>query len=218
VTGAITPLEGDGPVPVELAPYTGLLLSYPEARARKRLEGDASPAPGLVTEPLPDTTPGIGKGEFVEGEITALDAGVEGLKWRATTRLLKSDVDTFMFMGFRWPEGVDLSGALALSVKCQVPKGQRTPSKLLLIMVERGGGQYLADTNVSLGEPGTVTALIPLERFAPAGWSTDTNGQLDLDSIGALSIGWGGYFGAEGEQVEFSLGQPAAIRLGLPPR
>jgi hypothetical protein len=41
-----------------------------------------------------------------------------------------------------------------------------------------------------------------------AGWSKDEGGGLDLSKIAELGIGWGGYFGAQGEQIEFTLAQP----------
>jgi hypothetical protein len=52
---------------------------------------------------------------------------------------------------------------------------------------------------------------VPLSRFQLAGWSTDTNHQLDLPDITEIRIGWGGYLGCEGERVEFSIAAPCRV-------
>jgi len=50
--------------------------------------------------------------------------------------------------------------------------------------------------------------FIPLNRFKLAGWSRDANARLDRSQITEIRIGWGGYFGTEGEQVVFGLAPP----------
>jgi hypothetical protein len=51
-----------------------------------------------------------------------------------------------------------------------------------------------------------------LTSFRLAGWSKDTDGRLDLEAIRGIRIGWGGYYGAEGEVVEFIVGSPQIAR------
>ena len=51
-------------------------------------------------------------------------------------------------------------------------------------------------------------AFLPISAFELAGWAKDPNGKLDLKSIRGMSIGWGGYFGKEGEKVQFTLATP----------
>jgi hypothetical protein len=127
--------------------------------------------------------------------------------------LTKGNTDTFLFLSFEYPQTVDLSGAACLSVESWVPEGQRTPARLLVILREKDGGQYLADTGRPLASPGHFQAFVPWSRFAPAGWAKDPDGRLDLANVVALSIGWGGYYGSEGEKVEFHLALPQSARL-----
>ena len=47
-----------------------------------------------------------------------------------------------------------------------------------------------------------------LNRFKLAGWSQDADGVLDLKKVSEIRIGWGGYLGAEGEKVQFSVALP----------
>jgi hypothetical protein len=167
-----------------------------------------------VLQPLPAVDPVVGKGEFVQAQV-APDAAHhrEGRPaWRAVGRLTRGHTDTFLFLSFQYPQGLDLSQATCLAVESWVPAGQRTPAKLLLILTERNGGQYLADTGRPLAAPGYFQAFVPWSRFNPAGWAPDPDGRLDLANIAALSVGWGGYLGAEGETIEFSLALPQWAR------
>ncbi|MCE5219287.1 hypothetical protein LLH03_19900, partial [bacterium] len=60
------------------------------------------------------------------------------------------------------------------------------------------------------GDRGAVVAFSQLRL---AGWSKDTTGQLDLDRIVRVSVGWGGYFGKEKEKVEFTVQLPQLCLL-----
>jgi len=79
---------------------------------------------------------------------------------------------------------------------------------LLVILQEKGGGDFLASTPRSLGSAGHDRTFIPLSRFQLAGWSKDTDGILDASRIGEIRIGWGGYLGTEGERIQYSLSPP----------
>ena len=59
-----------------------------------------------------------------------------------------------------------------------------------------------------LGAPGRDCTYIPLTRFQLAGWSKDNNGELDLNRVDEVRVGWGGYLGTEGEKVAFSFALP----------
>jgi hypothetical protein len=89
-----------------------------------------------------------------------------------------------------------------------VPAGQSTPSQILVILHEEGGGDFLAETGRSLAAPGRERTFVALSRFQLAGWSKDADGVLDTKRVGDIRIGWGGYFGAEGEKVQFSVALP----------
>ena len=42
-------------------------------------------------------------------------------------------------------------------------------------------------------------------QFRPFG---ETRGDLDLSQVASLSVGWGGYFGTEGERISFTVQPP----------
>lgn len=209
-TGERTEVASGEALSLSLEAYGGVLLRFPKARRPRRLPLQSGPLPGLVWQPLPAVEPAVGKGEFVQAQV-APDAAHQRdgrPAWRAVGTLTRGQTDTFLFLSFQYPQGLDLSQAACLAVESWVPEGQQTPAKLLLILTERNGGQYLADTGRPLGSSGYFQAFVPWSRFTPAGWAPDPDGRLDLADIIALSVGWGGYLGSEGETIEFSLALP----------
>ena len=152
----------------------------------------------------------MGHGEFVRAELTpdAAHSRAGSPAWQAAAVLTKAKVDTHLFLQFHYPQPLDLSDADCLAMETWVPDGQSTPSQLLVILHEEGGGDFLAETGRSLAAPGRERTFVALSRFQLAGWSKDADGVLDLKRVGDIRIGWGGYFGAEGEKVQFSVALP----------
>jgi hypothetical protein len=140
-------------------------------------------------------------------------------RWRARATLTRGQVDTFLFVRFILPQPIDLSDADGIIVDSAVPADQRTPTSLLVILHEEGGGDFLANTSRQLGRPGEERAYVPWTRFQLAGWSTDADGVLDLHRVGEVRVGWGGYLGEENEQIEFTLAVPRCGAISItPPR
>jgi len=123
-------------------------------------------------------------------------------------------VDTHLFVVFPYPDKVDLSKAASLVIDTWVPEGQQTPSQILVILHEAGGADYIASADRSLSAPGHCRSFVLPTAFDLAGWTKDANSRLDLAEITRVSVGWGGYFGKEGERVEFSVALPQAARRG----
>jgi len=117
-------------------------------------------------------------------------------------------VDTHLFLQFLYRQALDLSDADCLVLETWVPEGQSTPSQILVILREEGGGDFLAETGRSLAAPGRKRSFVSLSRFQLAGWSKDADGVLDLKRVSDIRIGWGGYLGAEHEKVQFSAALP----------
>jgi hypothetical protein len=208
-TGTVSPLPGPA-AKLSLGAYGGVLLRFPSARTPRRLQVRSGTLPGLRFSSLPATQPSVGKGEFVRAELTPDDRRGEpnGPAWRAVGTLTKGQVDTFLFLTFQYGEPVDLSEADSLVLDTWVPEAQRTSAEFLVIMSDKDGGDYIASSGRSLAAPGHWQSFVPLSGFALAGWSKDPDGRLDLTRIARISIGWGGYYGTEGEAVEFSLSPP----------
>ncbi len=200
-TGQATARTAGEAFDLQLAPYEGVLYRLPAAAPLRRRPLAAGKLPGLVTEALPPVEPTVGGGEFVKGQLSRA-----GDAWHAEARLTKSAVDTHQFVSFAYPAGLDLSQASYLLFEVTVPAGQRPPTQLLVILHEQGGGDFIASTGLSLAQPGRTRVVFPLSRLQLAGWSKDADGRLDLRRIERIAIGWGGYFGTEGERLEFTIG------------
>jgi hypothetical protein len=152
----------------------------------------------------------MGHGEFVRAELIsdAVHSGAGSPAWQAAAVLTKGKVDTHLFLQFHYPQPLKLSDADCLAIDTWVPDGQATPSQLLVILHEEGGGDFLAETGRSLAAPGRERTFVALSRFQLAGWSKDADGVLDTKRVSDIRIGWGGYLGAQGEKVQFSVALP----------
>jgi len=51
-------------------------------------------------------------------------------------------------------------------------------------------------------------------QFQPFGGSKTTKGPMDLSQVAAVRVGWGGYFGAEGEKVTLTVKPPQQFVCG----
>lgn len=195
---------------LRLEPYGAALFRFAAADPPPRAVLDPAALPVLSLQPLPAAEPTTPHGEFVRAELIPAPAPLraDSPAWQATAVLTRSQVDTFLFVQFHYPAPLDLGAADCLVLETRVPPGQTTASQLLVILHEKDGGDFIAYTDRSLAAPGRARSLVPLNRFQLAGWSRDADGILDLRQISDLRIGWGGYLGAEGEQIQFSLAPP----------
>jgi hypothetical protein len=211
-TGRITPNLEPERVRLSLEPYGAVLARFPAARTPRRLPVKAEPLPGLTLRALPRVDPTLAHGQWVRGALQ-VDQQQPGPKaamvWEATGILTRSQVDTFLFVRFRYPTLVDLSEGDVLVIDSWVPEGQRTVSELLVILSEEGGEDFLAHTGRPLGVAGYQRSFVPLSQFWRAGWSKSGDGHLDRKRISELRIGWGGYLGTQDEAVRFMLAQPS---------
>lgn len=214
-TGKNSPLAGPRNIKLVLEPYSGVLLRFARAAPPRRLPVESGGLPGLTITPLPACEPKPGKGEFVEATVESdvARSQADAPAWRAVGRLTKSDVDTFLFLTFDYDPPLDLSDAECLAVDSWVPAGQKTRTDLLIIVRDVSGGEYIATTGRPMSVSGHNRALVPFSAFRLAGWSKDQDGRLDKDGITSVRVGWGGYYGKEGEAVEFSVALPAAGKL-----
>jgi hypothetical protein len=209
-TGQVTPLASGSDVPLSLPSYGAALFRFPKTRPPKLLGFGKNVLPQLATSDLPEASPKVACGEFVREQLTpeAAPRGEGRRAWQAVGRLMKSQVDTFLFVRFPYADGLDLRKAEWLVLDTWVPPAQRTPTQLLVVLRQKNGAEYLASTGRYLGAAGYEQTCLPLSRFQLAGWSNDPNGRFDPSSVTEIRVGWGGYFGSEGEKVEFTLCAP----------
>lgn len=199
-------------VKLDLQPYGGVILRYPGARVPQRHVIQSGSLPNLRLRPLPTITPERSQGEFVRAEARIDKDRSEPSHpvWQASATLTKGGVDTFMFLRFIFPEPINLERADCLVLDAWVPPGQGTGTQLLAIVQEKEGGDFIASTGCGLGVAGHQRIYVPLNRLQLAGWSPDVDGELDLRRVSEVRIGWGGYLGAEGERIGFSVSLPQA--------
>ena len=212
-TGEIRPFSREKEI--HLSAYSGTVFRFPAVRRPKRLKLTDDALPNLIVRTLPEATPLLGRGEFVREDLAAATPAQAARQpaWRVRGTLTKGGVDTFLFVQFLYKQTLDLHEADFLVLDTWVPQSQRTPAQLLVILRDQEGTEYMANTGCLLGVPGYARTWLPLSLFHLAGWSRDNNGHLNLSNITEVRVGWGGYFGAQGEKVEFSLTLPQVATL-----
>jgi hypothetical protein len=203
---------------LKLGTYEGAVFDFSEASPTIRKPLTVMKVPRLNEVMIQSVIPAVGRGEFVR-ETFGVDSAhfSSGLKaWNANARIIKGGVDVHLFAGFHYEQTVDLSGADALVFDTWVPTGQRTASQILVIVHERDGGDFVASTGRSLSTSGKEKLIVPLAAFTLAGWSKDVDGRMDWSKVSDIRIGWGGYYGTEGESVEMSFTEPAMMQRCQP--
>ena len=205
-TGQIGEKLATNVVQLTLEPYGASLFRFAAAQLPKKRAITGGALPNLSLHALPQVEPSTPHGEFVRAEMLPNAAGSN--VWRATGTITKSQVDTHLFVQFHYPQPLDLSQAECLSIETGVPPGQKTSSQILVILHEQNGGDFIASTGRSLASAGRERSILAWSQFKLAGWSKDADGELDLKQISDIRIGWGGYLGREGEQVQFSVAAP----------
>ncbi len=204
---------GGGARALVLEPYGAAVLRFPARSRPPRGALVAGALPNLVRRSVPEVEPVVVGGEFVRGEpVRRVEgAGAASPAWEVRATLTRGQVDTFQFAQFHFEPPLDLRGAEGIEIESWVPGDQRTPNRLLVILREVGGGDFLAETGRSLAGPVHARSFVPLSRLQLAGWSKDGDGELDAGRVDEIRIGWGGYLGAEGERVQFRVALPGVL-------
>ena len=92
-------------------------------------------------------------------------------------------MDTHLFLQFHYAPPLDLSAADCLALETWVPDGQATPSQVLVILHEEGGGDFLAETGRSLAAPGREAQGT---RISASGWPEAPLGVSTLRSVASV--------------------------------
>ena len=206
-TGAMAPLVNGSKAPLQLGPYGAMLFRAKKVDAPRRLDGIGSVGFSMTCEPLAAVRPTVGQGEHVRSELTGGDAA----GWCAAATLAKGQVDTHLFVSFNYEQPPALGESAGLMIESSVPEGQRTPAEVLVFIHTKNGGDYLAGTGRYLNAPGTSRAYVMFSQFKPFG---QAKGALDLSQVAAVRVGWGGYFGAEGEKISLTAKPPQRFVCG----
>lgn len=207
-TGKMTALAQGASVPTEIGPYGAMFFRAAQVDEPKRLGTLDASGFTMNSAPLPDCgAPKVGQGQHVRCELT----GDAATGWCAAATLTKGQVDTHLFMSFSYAEPLNLSDAEGLSIDSSVPAGQTTPAEQLVFMHTKDGGDYIAGTGRYLSAPGEARGYAMFSQFKPFG---KTDKPLDLTQVTSIRIGWGGYFGSEGEKIALTVKAPQRFTCG----
>jgi len=214
-TGTMTRVADGTKVPLQLGPYGAMLFRTESADAPKRLAGGSAAGLALTCGPLPapsPESPKVGQGRFVRSDLS----GDSTSGWTASATLTKGQTDTFLFMGFNYGEPLPLGESLGVAIESSVPEGQRTPAELLVFACTEDGTEYLASTGRFLNASGWARAYAPFCQFRLFGGKKTVGEQKPLDpaKITSIRVGWGGYFGTEGEKVVLTVKPPQRFVCG----
>ena len=200
---------------VSFAPYEGLFLLLAEGKPRPRRAGPAELRAHTEITSLEQiagrTVAPVARGPEHVTSTVGLDQAVRHngrASQRIAATLAKTDTNSWCFPSFEYDKPLDLSPYQQLRFWSYVPPGQTSTNARLLVMLhEASGADYLLEAGRALNAPGWQQSRLWLTDFNLAGWTKDANGKLDLNQIAAVRIGWGGYFGQAGEQIVFHLGE-----------
>ena len=195
-------------VALQLGPYGAMLYRAAQIDAPARR---AAATPAFSTEALPAVAPVVAKGEFVRAEM----AGDAAAGWTAAATLTKGQVDTHLFLSFRFPQPIDLRGSDGLVLETTVPSAPQAGPELLVILRTAAGVDYLANTGRLLNAPGAARSLVLFGQFHRAGWSKAGPEAPDLSQVGGINAGWGGHYGAEGDAIALTVRPPQRFSCGL---
>jgi len=210
-TGTMSPLKEGSKASVGLGSYGAMLFRAEKVDEPKRLGGADSAQLTLTCEALPPPSkPTVSQGQHVRSELTGDNAS----GWCSTATLAKGQVDTFLFMGFNYEQPLPLGESVGLMIESSVPEGQRTSAELLVFVHTKDGGDYIASTGRYLNAPGSVRAYAMFNQFKPFGGSKKAKALLDLSQVTAIRVGWGGYFGVEGEKIALTVKAPQRFVCG----
>ncbi|MBC7330080.1 hypothetical protein H5T88_06950 [bacterium] len=119
--------------------------------------------------------------------------------------------DAWVFPHIVLPEDLDLSKFKGLEICSYVPEGKERNAGLLVQLIEEGGGTWMIGGMRSLREDGWKRDVVIFSSARPTQWGPDPDGKLELEKVRKIMIGWGGYSGEIGENIEFWLGKVSAI-------
>lgn len=202
-------------VTLNLEPYGAQLFRFTDTPMPARVDLVARQAPRLQYSPMPPVSPTAGHGEFLTAELIPDPEFSAEAKpaWRASGTVAKDGEDTFFFVCFDYPQPVDLSEATGLSAEVWRPAGQRCRKPVLVMVTDRRGAVFMADTHQSMGDEGSVRCVVPLSAFEATSWGTQGTGSCDWSAITSVKIGWGGYRSSAGDQIAFATRPPETARI-----
>ncbi len=205
------------PISVSIEPYGATFVCSPQEPSPAQLPLKSGSLPGLELRHLPEASAEIPHGQYVTAQLRRVDSsdGPAAQRFENRSTITRSRVDTFSFVTFHYPEPINLASDDCLAVDTWVAAAQRSHQDILVILQVQGGGDFVAATGLTLGDPGQRRAIVALDRFTMLNPGSRGADRLDLTRISAIGIGWGGYLGEKDEEVRFQVAPPRAGQIAV---
>jgi hypothetical protein len=129
----------------------------------------------------------------------------------ARARILKGGVDTFMFLPFIYASSPYTAGMRGITFETEVKDEQAHAPELLVFAALEDGSMYLAHCGRTLADKGRERSFVPFSSFSRHGNSGKT-AIFDPAKVRQFRIGFGGYFGEEGQTISYEVTPPAGYR------
>ncbi|MGN0847796.1 MAG: hypothetical protein ACI4RA_10495 [Kiritimatiellia bacterium] len=206
--------SADGDIPLDLPAFGAVVLTTAGA-VEGRLVAHASAPFAPMFAPLAEPVQGValGKGVHVKGGEAPRAEG-----WRRVdVTLTKTGVDTFAFLARDYARGPFPAGAKGVAFSVRVPETTGGGTRCGVFLGTEDGNQWYAQGRVSLSEKGEAEVAFAFAEFNLHGAKQGRRpARLRAEDVRRISIGFGGYFGREGERVVFEASEPKAYLLTAP--
>ncbi len=206
-TGAHTTVKGPS-IALSLGPYDARVITC-DALARPARRQTAS---GLLQfgqeQPLSVASGLVGGGEYVDGRMETLPDGALA----AHARITKTNENTHQFTIRRFTEPLAIDPSDMIRLTGAILQAPEEGPMLLCILRDTQGAEVYAPLNVPVRQGVRFDVLLPRSSFAPVAWR-DQPGVIDWTRIDSLSIGWGGYYGVENQQITVRTDLPKLVRV-----
>lgn len=192
---------------VHLCGYGARIFRTRHAGEAARLDSGRPLSCRMEALPLPAIIKaGIGANGTVKTELE----GSPEKGWKTMGRLTQGGVDTHLFLGFTYEKPFSLKAADGIIIETEVATNQETRANILVFIGTEGGHRYIASTGRSLRIAGSTQSMLLFSQFHPF---DKTSVPLDSGTITSIQVGWGGYFGKEGETIQFGVKAPQGFAI-----
>ena len=116
-----------------------------------------------------------------------------------------------MFLPYVYASSPYVAGMRGITFETDVTADQPHAPELLVFAAMEDGSLYLAHCGRSLADKGRERSYVPFASFGRHGHSGKMT-TFDPAKVRQFRIGFGGYFGEEGQTISFEVMPPAGYR------
>ena len=196
-------------IALDLPPFGAVLLTTPKplAQARRGLD-EKKFQPTMM--PLGAPVAKVGEPSRARDVKAEFKVNPDNSAW-AQARILKGGVDTFMFLPYVYASSPYVAGMRGVTFETDVKADQAYAPELLVFASMEDGSMYLAHCGRTLADKGRERSYVPFSSFARHGNAGKT-ATFDPAKVRQFRIGFGGYFGEEGQTISYEVTPPTGYR------